>query len=349
MRPIELRYQLVNGDIVPGVVVFVVQAENHVSDAIAAVDGLATYDIPSAIVVREPPGDILRRFRTSSRRYERILGELHRNSLETGRRFTVENLVARRGALVVRNDWGPERHLVEAYKSRGLPTFGWVEGVQDFHDVDTGRSRRPYQTVQTVLTLGDYDAGVLRSQGVADVVPVGSDRLQRLWDSESQAADIDVLINVNFTYGVLTSARSAWTRGALAAAHQNGLHGVVTRHPADRGWTGRLSERRNEAVDAQLRRSARLVSRFSTLIYDALLLGVECYYFNPHRELVSTFHDAPLCTSSSTPELSAQLSQPVRSRSEVRSDARSFLESHVRIGGPPAGTVVARAILDRLA
>ena len=49
----------------------------------------------------------------------------------------------RAAGLVVLNDWGYARPLVEACNDAGVPTFAKVEGVQDFDDIDTGGRAAP--------------------------------------------------------------------------------------------------------------------------------------------------------------------------------------------------------------
>jgi hypothetical protein len=80
-------------------------------------------------------------------------------------------------AVVTLNDWGDYRALVELARSKGIPTFGKVEGVQDFGDVDVHCTRSAYQTVEHVPCQGPND--YKNTQGQRTIV--GSTRLERIW------------------------------------------------------------------------------------------------------------------------------------------------------------------------
>ena len=44
-------------------------------------------------------------------------------------------------AVVVLNDWGPVKELIEAANQAGVVTFAKVEGVQDFDDLESHWAR----------------------------------------------------------------------------------------------------------------------------------------------------------------------------------------------------------------
>ena len=51
---------------------------------------------------------------------------------------------------------GCASHAGRAGPGGSMPTFAWVEGVQDYDDVDTGLERRAYRRVDHVFTLGGH-------------------------------------------------------------------------------------------------------------------------------------------------------------------------------------------------
>ena len=134
-------------------------------------------------------------------------------------------------AVVVLNDWGPTRRLVECADRHGVPTFGKVEGVQDYTDVDTGQQRLPYRQVRYVLGQGANDAKALADR---DVFIVGSSRLERIWQepASTPGQDDPVLINFNFTYNVLTDHSDAWILSAQGGIEDAGREFLVSQHPA---------------------------------------------------------------------------------------------------------------------
>lgn len=194
-------------------------------------------------------------------------------------------------AVVVMNDWGPTRQLVELARSRGVPSFGKVEGVQDFDDVDTGRNRDPYRHADLVLAQGSNDVDCLPD---ADVRVVGNQRLERIFRDPERTSWSDpplVVLNSNFTYGVLPEARTEWLDSALRAVHRTGGKALISQHPADaplpRGYP--VSDEPMSQLLAT--RADLLISRFSTVPFEAMARGVPFVYFRPPQERVPTFLD----------------------------------------------------------
>jgi hypothetical protein len=327
-------------------VVVVAQAGYHLHDAVALRAELAGAGVGLAVVAPAPPTDPLRRWRASYARAHELARVAAGMGIPVGGPVSGEALIDAAGALIVRNDWGPTRSLVVAAQGAGVPTVGWVEGVQDFADVDTGRDRRAYRTVDHVWCLGPFDADALPG---AETTVVGSERAWDRWHGPATSATVPLVANVNFTYGVFEQARRAWLRQVVAASGRAGLPLVVTRHPADKGRTGRRLESR-EPADRLLPRTARLVSRFSTLVHDALLLGVDVVYFNPHGEGVSTFAapDGAFTLVGSEEALVTALRRPADPPDEVRRRAERFLRRHLVIDGDRPSVRAARAVRSLL-
>jgi hypothetical protein len=193
--------------------------------------------------------------------------------------------IASASAIVTLNDWGRCRALVERARSTGIPTFAKVEGVQDFDDVDTGRQRQPYRSSEFVLAQGTNDVRALPDQ---NCLIVGSERLERIWRNPVAPRNERALVNVNFTYDVLVDERERWLGMVGRALDEIGLPGLVSRHPADRGDVGAMVvSRKPFRFDAS--EGGVLISRFSTVPFEAMARGMEFVYFNPHGERVPTF------------------------------------------------------------
>ncbi len=192
-------------------------------------------------------------------------------------------------ALLTMNDWAEiYRDVVVAGNEAGVPTFGKVEGVQDFADDDVSWSRRAYRTVSRVLAQGENDKAALA--GVA-VEVVGSSRLEAMWLAPPRPPGGDVaVVNFNFTYGVLGEAAEPWLRSAVAGCEAAGLRPVVSVHHAAAPPSGVAVAR--APIAELLEEAAVLVSRFSTVPFEAMARGVPFVYHNPHGERVPTFHDA---------------------------------------------------------
>jgi hypothetical protein len=334
----------------PSSIVLVAQAAYHLDDLVPTATRLLERSVPATIVCPVPPRSVLRRWRSSWWRHRELLDRARAIGLERPRRLGDSFDLFRIAALVVRNDWGPTRALVQAARDVGVPTIGWVEGVQDFNDVDTGRARCAYHHVDRVFCLGPYDSEKLAG---LDTTLIGSHQLWGNWHGPPTDATGPTVANVNFTYGVLEDARTAWIDDVVESARRSRTDLVLSRHPADRG---RRAVRRIEprtSVHELLAHSPRLISRFSTVCYEALARGVELIYHNPHGEAVGTFTE-PLGAFAITrrrDELVASLEASVRTPAEIRDGARPFLERHLVLDGDPpaerAAEVLASIAADR--
>lgn len=262
-----------------------------------------------------------------------------------------EDLVTRPGVrgLVVLNDWAPiVRTLVVAAQAAGIPTFGKVEGVQDFDDLDTGRPRLAYRTVDVVLGQGEND---VRSLPGVEVRVVGNSRLERVWQAPPTARPgQQAVVNYNFTFGVLTEHQDAWIDSVTSAMAAAGQEFVVSLHPNQR-----LSKPLRNTTDRPMRyellRSSLLVSRFSTVPFEAIARGVPFIYHNPHGERVPTFtepHGAFLVTRDAS-ELAAAVTECHDWVDGYRERAAEFFLAQVDIDPHrPAADRAAAVIADRL-
>lgn len=318
------------------------QAEHHLIELMAASAAASDLGIPTAIIAPVAPNVAVAPLRPAWRRLRTLLDVAAASGLAPTRRWTDEDVARSALALVVQNDWGPRQALVQRCNDAHLPTFGWVEGVQDFDDEDTGRRRLPYRTVQTVLALGEYDTARLVG---ARTVTVGSERLWRLWREPCSTREDDVVANVNFTYGVLEHARAGWVRGVVAACDAANRSVLISRHPADSGLVGRRRQTTRSSNEL-LGTCSTLVSRFSTLCYEALVRGVPLVYHNPHGERVPTFQEpnGAFTTTCSVSDLADALRRTPPDGARVRTDAGPFLRRHLVLDGPSPAETVATVI-----
>jgi len=208
----------------------------------------------------------MRRMRAAHRRYERSITQAAAWRLGVDDETTGEEL-SDLAALVVMTDWESTRGTIENARRGGACIIGRVEGAQDFGDADTGKDRQPYRNVDLVLCQGANDAAALADTTHAIV---GNSRLQSILDGPANSnRSGPIVINSNFSYGVLSEARRPWIDDVLAACRAAGAPFVVSRHPADRG--------------------SMLITRFSSLGFEALARGVPVIYHNPHGERTAPF------------------------------------------------------------
>lgn len=324
-------YRVLSGSLAHPVVVLVAQAGYHLDDLVPVRDTLAGAGLDSVIVCPEPRASVLRHWRSSWWRHRELLAAADGAGLRGTVRSGIDDVVHAASAVVVRNDWGGPRALVVASTAAQVPTIGWVEGAVDFADVDSGRARHAYRRVDHVLCLGTYDAAWFTD---ADATIVGSERLWRAWHGPSTTADGSSVANVNFSYGVLEGARNGWLGDVVAVRRRSAHDIVLSRHPADRGRRGRRLEDRRP-VEQLLARAPRMISRFSTLCYEALARGVELTYHNPHGERVATFAEpaGAFRITKTRAELFDAMGEEATSPDVVRRRAEPFLTGHLVLDG----------------
>ncbi len=327
-------------------VVVAVQAGYHVEELAPAARVLHARGVPTVLVLPEPPRRPLRRVRPSWRRRAETLRAAAGVGLRPARATVpAADLLAGASVVVVTNDWGATTPLLDAADAAGVPVAAKVEGVQDFRDLHASVPKRPYRRADRVLCIGRSDA--VHLPGV-DTVVVGSVRLEAAWTGPPTRADGPVVVNSNFTYGVLTAHRRPWMASVRAAAGAAGVETVVSRHLAERG----LADRRTvsaEPVSVLLGRAPQVVTRFSTLVLEALCLGVEVCYHNPHGERLVDYLDprGAFDVTSTTDGLAAALARRPPPPAEVRGGANEFLADHVDVNpAQPAAERTADAIVD---
>jgi hypothetical protein len=234
----------------------------------------------------------------------------------------------------VLNDWGPSpRAAIDAVATAGGVSFSKVEGVQDFTDADTGRIREPYRRSDVVLGQGVNDVEALPGR---EVVVVGSSRLERIRAGAEAPSDASsVLINLNFTYGVLAEAQDTWLWEGVRGAQAVGIDYEISAHPAQKNIPKDPEVQDHLCVDPfshALRRSGVLISRFSTVLYEAMALGVPVIYLNTHGEKVPTFQDPQGAFLKVTePGLTGPLTEALSWRGSYRERSDAFFRRQVDV------------------
>lgn len=197
--------------------------------------------------------------------------------------------------VVVFNDWDPiVRGIILTMSLAGVKTVGIVEGIQDYDDVDTGRLREPYKTVQTVCLPGAFDRKYFRNPN-QNISVCGIPRVVALRKTyaakENPTTTGTVLINSNFSYGVLEDVRTTWLEQAVSAVLEVGLRPVISRHPADKG-TEFLELQTSMTFYDAVEHSDVVINRFASGILEALAMGRSVIYFKPKKERIDKFNNS---------------------------------------------------------
>ncbi|WP_425410208.1 glycosyltransferase [Hyphococcus sp.] len=245
------------------------------------------------------------------------------------KRFTSDPKAIR--CAVFFNDWDPLMRVISRICHReGIETVGWVEGVNDYHDADTGRSRYAYLRSRRVITPGDFDTKYFSNTGqhvyAGEVV-----RIRSLWEKrERRRAENDrpkALINSNFSYGVLVDHRDAWVRDAIEACLEAGFEPVLSRHPFDLG-AGYQEYQTKESFFDVLPDCAVSIQRFGSGILESLATGVPVIYFNPHQERIDKFKSPENAYLIAEDKAELQAALNARRFFWKQDEAQHFLKTH---------------------
>jgi GT2 family glycosyltransferase len=288
-------------------------------------------------------------FMASKRRWPSLEHQLRRFDVPAIGGLEPGPWVSELGAVVTLNDWGElTRDLTVAAKEAGVPTFGKIEGVQDFNDDDVGFERNAYQTVDHVLCQGANDVRVITNPSKP---VVGGVRLEAIWNGEPRPVGSDlVVVNLNFTYGVLDEARDAWLQSVIEACRLAGRPYIVSAHPAEKARpAGALFSERPMAH--LLTEASVLVSRFSTVPFEAMARGVPFVYHNPHGERVPTFHepDGAFEITTTSLELAGAIKLSNSWQRSYRERCADFFLAQIDVDGNRSSTQRTADIIEQLA
>lgn len=183
------------------------------------------------------------------------------------------------------NDWSSEEQdLIKAARQRGIPTTCLQEGCLDWGDAFARMEWVDYPMIQGAATL--------RYLHRTSCFATGNPRFDSLRPLPLPEQP-RVMINCNFTYNVHEDARARWMSDAIGACRDAGVQFFISQHPRDVTEFPGLPVLRSGAavVHAHLADCSLLITRFSTIVYEALLLGRPVIYYNPHGERMTTFNE----------------------------------------------------------
>lgn len=201
-------------------------------------------------------------------------------------------------SIVCMNDWDTVvKPVVRKANTEGIPSIGIVEGVQDYLDVDTGRKRNPYREVSSVFLPGDFDRRYFEGTN-QNLYSIGVQRLEgleKIKEIRSQRMSSDnhpsmVVLNVNFSYNVMTDRRAQWIADVSTACKLADLDLVISQHPQDDADLSAYNVSK-EPLYELLTKAKYFISRFSGAMLEALAIGCPVIYYNGHREKIDKFFD----------------------------------------------------------
>lgn len=234
--------------------------------------------------------------------------------------------------IVTLNDWAKGLHeVIVAANEFGVPTFGKVEGVQDFGDVDVHWQRNAYQTAAHTLCQGSNDVASLPEEMNTHVV--GSSRLEDIWRGPPRRVGPELaVVNLNFTYGVLEESRRMWVDTVLEAGQRTGIEIMFSLHPAEK-QPPEGAAISDLPIRHLLTQASVLISRFSTVPFEAMARGVPFIYHNPHGEGVPTFLDpkGAFEVSTTAEELASAIRATRTAEGSYRAKCERFFRQQIDI------------------
>lgn len=221
--------------------------------------------------------------------FDQRAGENARQMMESlGLRYEVGGAEGlsniRPSAIVVGNDWYQKvwELFERAYRMK-VPTVCLQEGCLDF------ATKRRMQRCDYALVQGPI---MLEHLPQKIYFLTGNPRFDQL-QSSSPPKKPTVMVNCNFTYGVHEEARESWIGDVVKACKELEVDFFISQHPRDPGEFPRYPVRKSHAgvVHAHIADCSILITRFSTLVYEAMLSGRQVIYYNPHGEEMRLFNE----------------------------------------------------------
>jgi hypothetical protein len=251
------------------------------------------------------------------------------------------HIVTPRDVVALGNDWGPKHFIrkLETLRRRGVPIVGIVEGARFAYP-------RHWEHVDDLLVWGQ--SGVDTLPGRKHIV--GSPAIERAMKPERAPAERPrVLVNYKFMKGAKDQG-PIWARECAGAASPVDPDYVICAHPFNAAELGGLSLS-HEPFTKLLNNASLLITRSSTVIYEALASRVSVIYYPLADERRAEFGEPMGAFGTATN--AAELADLVRAHSDDPTfnaeTARAFMERHVSIDpARPAPRRMADFILAKL-
>lgn len=236
--------------------------------------------------------------------------------------------------LVCMNDWDGMvvKPLIINAKKSNRKTLGIVEGINDFLDVDTNMRRTPYQITEYLFLTGEHDKQFFKEKEKKCFV-VGIPRLNNFLKEKPKFPKKPlVVINLNFTYGVLEDKREYWLNSVLEACRILNFEYIITQHPADITNFSKYNISKLDMYET-IRKGSIVISRFGSIILEALAMGKPVVYHNPHNEKVLKFQEPMGAYSCSfdVQSLVEAIKYELSLKVDYRQRANDFLNHHCHI------------------
>jgi hypothetical protein len=187
--------------------------------------------------------------------------------------------------VVLGNDWGwEEKQLVKSAAQLKIPSVCIQEGCLDWQEKSKRMQWATFSLVQGPITIKYLPRNVY--------FITGNPRFDSLAQTPLPVSQV-VMINSNFTYGIFEEQRDRWLADVTSACCQVGFDFFISQHPRDGQKIDHYPVKQSNVgiVHSHISDCSILVSRFSTVVYEAALMGRHVIYYNPHGETMQLFND----------------------------------------------------------
>lgn len=194
----------------------------------------------------------------------------------------LERIATARDAVLVGCDWGPKPLIakIERMRRRGVYFIGAVEGARFAYP-------KHYERVDDLLVWGQ--SGLDTLPGRKHVV--GSPAIERARKPDRvQPERLHVLVNYKFTKGAMEQG-PIWARACAEAAKRIDPDYVLSAHPSNVADLAGLNVS-HTPFGSLLEKTTLIVTRSSTVIYEALAGRVSVIYFPIQDERRAEFADS---------------------------------------------------------
>jgi hypothetical protein len=182
-------------------------------------------------------------------------------------------------AIILLNDWSKEaRWLISLCRFTGVKTLCIQESIIDFGDHFNRMKHADYILLQGARTVSELDRDLC--------FITGNPRYEQIPEIESEK-NTTCIINCNFTYNIFEDIRYQWLDDITSVLSESSIPFMISQHPRDTGDLTKyihFSKSSSKSVHETLSDAKFVITRFSSLIHESLIMKIPVIYYNPHNE-----------------------------------------------------------------
>ncbi|MEZ8675361.1 hypothetical protein AB6D13_18580 [Vibrio cyclitrophicus] len=176
------------------------------------------------------------------------------------------------------NDWAPEVKLIIWFMRKNrIPIIALQESV-----VDLSFESDKYTYSDLVCVQGYISSKLVKNNTVITGNPRYSSK------EYEEPRNISCLINSNFTYGIFEKEASEWIHDITSVLTDLNIDYKISKHPRDNTdlsiYSDKIIKSGADKVEEQINNASIIITRFSSLIHESILLGRRVVYYNPFGE-----------------------------------------------------------------